>query len=263
MMMNDDQIIQNIEEDESRIPPAVLIVDDDPLVHQMIEPVLTGQGFEVTNACNGLEALHHCRLCRPDAIVLDINMPEMDGYTFLKRLKSDATTPAPSIPPVIVLTSREDMRDIFAEEGINDYLVKPVDPDVLAKKVTAHITRPIKTVLLVEDEDDLRHMIQRRLEKNGYRVISARDGLEAVQLLQRHKPDCSVLDVMLPKMSGFHVCRMIKFNRRLQDCAVVLLTALAGDDVAYTSQSVKADACLHKPFDPPLLLNTLKSLLWD
>ena len=110
----------------------ILVVDDDPVGGRLTEARLAAAGYEVFRAMNGEEALHQLPLVRPDLIVLDIEMPEMNGYTFVMEMKKLEDFKA---TPVIVLTAHSENRAIFARRGISHYLVKPVDFDVLFAKM--------------------------------------------------------------------------------------------------------------------------------
>jgi CheY-like chemotaxis protein len=106
----------------------ILIVDDDPVGVALMDSRLTKAGYEVLIERNGIGGLARLKKDRPDALVLDIEMPEMNGYTFLIEMKKDETI---QNTPVIVQTSHEENRSIFARRGITHYLVKPINFDLL------------------------------------------------------------------------------------------------------------------------------------
>jgi len=102
----------------------ILIVDDDCDFQQLLEFDLKKQGYEIVTANNGEEGLTQAEATNPDLIILDIKMPKMDGYTFVRMLKKEAKT---KNTPLIVLTSYEPMKDMFKLEGVKDYFVKSAD----------------------------------------------------------------------------------------------------------------------------------------
>ena len=108
----------------------ILVVDDDIAAQKILQAFLVSKGFEVETAADGLAGLEKMRQARPDLVVLDVMMPRMDGYGFVLEMKKDAKF---RNVPVIVLTAREMMRDVFMQEGIKDYVVKPYDPEELLK----------------------------------------------------------------------------------------------------------------------------------
>ena len=106
----------------------ILLVDDDQDFVQLLEFDLKKHGYQVITAANGEEGLEKITSEKPALIVLDIKMPKMDGYTFVRRIKKNAET---KNLPVIVLTSYEPMRDMFQLEGVQDYVVKSVNMENL------------------------------------------------------------------------------------------------------------------------------------
>ena len=108
----------------------ILIVDDDNTTQKLLQSFLAAKGFEAEVASDGLAGLEKMKLFHPDLVVLDVMMPRMDGYGFIREIKKD---PKLRSVPVIVLTAREMMRDVFMQEGIQDYVVKPYEPEELLK----------------------------------------------------------------------------------------------------------------------------------
>lgn len=238
----------------------ILVVDDDATTQTLLQSRLSEQGYAVQVAGDGLQALEQCRADRFDIIILDIIMPQMDGYTFLQEFKRMGDIQR---TPIIILTSLDTMKEIFEIEGINDYVVKPFKMEDLLRKIEKRMQAKHKKVLIVDDEVAMSDMLEKRLIANGYEVITASDGLAGLEKARRDKPDLVVLDIMLPKLDGYSVCRMLKFDEKYKNMSVVLLSALAMDKDSQTSKDVRADAYLTKPFDSFVLLNTIKQLLWD
>ena len=119
-----------------------------------------------------------------------------------------------------------------------------------------------KKILLVDDEDDLRKMVKFRLEAEGYEVIEATDGQEGLDKARSIKPDLMILDLMIPKMDGFKVCRMLKLDQKYKDIPIIMFTARAqkkGEELAV--QMCSADAYITKPFEAEVLLEKIKELL--
>lgn len=118
-----------------------------------------------------------------------------------------------------------------------------------------------KTVLAVDDDLDTLNIISLKLEAHGIKVIKARDGYQGFTLFQKHRPDLAILDVMMPKMNGFKVVWLIKHNDASRSTPVILLTARTQESDKKTSEEVKADLYLTKPFDPEELLRQVQRLL--
>ncbi|MBN1304671.1 MAG: response regulator transcription factor [Anaerolineales bacterium] len=116
---------------------TILVVDDKANVRQLLQEYLTEQGFKVTTVTNGREALYEARRSKPDLILLDIMMPEMDGYEFLRQYRQERNT------PVIIITAREEETDavLGLELGADDYVIKPFRMRELVSRVKAVIRR--------------------------------------------------------------------------------------------------------------------------
>ncbi len=116
---------------------TILVVDDAASVRRLLQEYLGEQGFRVLTAVNGREAIYAARQERPDLVMLDLMMPEMDGYEFLKLYRQESRT------PVIVITAREEEADavLGLELGADDYVVKPFRMRELASRVRAVLRR--------------------------------------------------------------------------------------------------------------------------
>jgi len=114
----------------------LLIVDDDRDFVQLLEFDLKKHGYETLTAFNGEEGLERAKLEMPELIILDIKMPKIDGYTFVRRLKKDEATKE---IPVIVLTSYEPMKDMFQLEGVKDYFVKSAHMEGLLETIAKNL----------------------------------------------------------------------------------------------------------------------------
>ena len=116
-------------------------------------------------------------------------------------------------------------------------------------------------VLIVDDEPELMEMVVLRLEANDYQVISAFDGEEGLDKARTEKPDLIILDLMLPKIEGYKVCRLLKFDERYKHIPIILFTARALQSDIKLGAEVGADAYITKPFEPDMLLAKVAQLL--
>ncbi len=103
----------------------ILIVDDSPTIVEITKAMLREEGFEIDTASDGKEALEKVKQFKPDLMLLDIMMPDMDGYSVVKALRRDAAAGSPDYTKVIVVTSKDKMREMFELEGVEGYIVKP------------------------------------------------------------------------------------------------------------------------------------------
>lgn len=118
-----------------------------------------------------------------------------------------------------------------------------------------------KTILLVDDEKDLVETVSFRLQAAGYEVVPAYDGQEGLEKARSLKPNLIILDLMLPRMDGYKVCRLLKFDEKYKGIPVIMFTARAQDSDRQMGLQVGADAYITKPFEPQVLLNKIKELL--
>jgi len=123
------------------------------------------------------------------------------------------------------------------------------------------MAEPRKTILLVDDEEDLVLALNARLKNIGYEVLVARDGLEALRQGRSQNPDLIILDIMLPKMDGYKVCRLLKSDKRYSPIPILLLSARGQDRDRDLGKKAGADDYLVKPFKSEDLVSRIKKLL--
>lgn len=116
-------------------------------------------------------------------------------------------------------------------------------------------------ILLVDDEPSLVKIVSRRLEAEGFRVCTATDGEEALRQVEAERPDLIVLDVMLPKLNGYEVCRKLKWDLKYQKIPILLFTAKALERDEKFGFEAGADGYVRKPFRAPELLEKIRTLL--
>ena len=115
-----------------RVPQKILIVDDDKGIVEVVKIALTKKGYEVFTAGDGNEGIEKVKAHSPDLILLDVVMPEMNGYEFLRALKA---LEGKALTPVVMVTAKEEMEELFKFEGVKEYIVKPTDPSELIQKI--------------------------------------------------------------------------------------------------------------------------------
>lgn len=120
---------------------------------------------------------------------------------------------------------------------------------------------PGKKILVVDDEPDMTKAIGLRLEAAGYETVLAYDGQEAMDKVREAKPDLILLDLMLPKIDGYKVCRLLKFDVKWRHIPIIMLTARAQESDKVMGQEVGADAYLTKPFKSEDLMATIEKFL--
>ncbi len=199
----------------------ILVIDDDPVVQEIVAHALTKQGFRVESALSGEEGLRKARRIRPDAITLDVMMPGMDGWTVLARLKSD---PDLANIPVVMLTIVDEKNRGYSL-GAADYLTKPVERERLAAVLLRFRKNTVNQALVVEDDPSSRDVLCRLLENDGWKVQGARNGIEGLERLEHETPGVILLDLMMPEMDGFEFLRRLQTRSEWKVIPVVVVTA--------------------------------------
>jgi CheY-like chemotaxis protein len=201
---------------------AILAIDDDPTVHDLMTRSLSREGFDVVAASSGAEGLRKARELRPAAITLDVFMPGMDGWTVLSALKAD---PELAEIPVILLTISDDRRRACLL-GAAELLQKPVEPERLAAVLErCQPDRLAGPVLVVDDDPASRDMAARVLRRHFGNVIEAEDGRAALECMARQKPGLIVLDLTMPGMDGFDFIAALRQVADWRKIPIVVLTA--------------------------------------
>ena len=190
----------------------MLVIDDDPTVHDLVQRFLNKEGLNMIAARSGEEGIRLAKELHPAVITLDVLMPGMDGWAVLTELKAD---PALSEIPVIMLTIMDEKQMGYAL-GAADYLTKPIDWDRLVAILQRYeCARPPCPLLVVEDDPVMRDMLRRRLEKEDWTVIEAENGRVALERMTERQPELILLDLMMPEMDGFQFLDEIRQARRM------------------------------------------------
>jgi len=200
---------------------VVLVIDDDQSVLDITERFLSRKGFKVVTADNGHDGLRLARELRPDAITLDVMMPQLDGWTVLAAIKGD---PELAYIPVIMMTIIDDRTRGYAL-GAADYLIKPVNRETLSAALRAASGIGGRKVLVVDDDDLMRSGIAKSLLREGWEVAEAENGLAALESLQQFQPDVIMLDLMMPEMDGFEFLNALRLKPECRDIPVLVVTA--------------------------------------
>jgi DNA-binding response OmpR family regulator len=245
----------------------ILVVDDDAHAREGLTEYLIAMGYSAIGLPAADSLLAVARTERPDLILLDIGLPGIDGFAACRLLK---TEPALSDIPVIFLTAHTDIDNrltAFAL-GAEDFLSKPVDVREVRLRIQIQISRrrvppgvsragddlPRRdvTVVLADDDPEVTRLIDSHLRASGYRTVIAFDGAQAMAAVETHRPDVLVLDLMLPKMSGFDV--LDELRRRGDGPHVVVLSGLGREEDVMRAFAAGAADYMSKPFNVTELL---------
>jgi PAS domain S-box-containing protein len=204
----------------------VLVIDDDPTVRDLVVRTLSKEGFSIATAATGEEGLHLAKTLRPDAITLDVLIPDLNGWAILSALKAD---PEVADIPVIVMTIVDDKNQGLAL-GASDYLTKPIDYKRLATLLEKYQSREADAiaehVLIVEDDGATRDMFRRILEREGWSVTEAANGRLGLEQIKANKPTLILLDLMMPEMDGFEFVTELRNHPEWRSLPIIVITAM-------------------------------------
>jgi CheY-like chemotaxis protein len=208
---------------------TVLALDNDPVALELLTRSLNREGYRAVTASTGEETLRLAREVRPAAIILDVDMPGMNGWDVLTALKADLALAA---IPVIMLTMMDDRPKGFAL-GADDYLVKPIRRSDLAASLHRFLRQQTRgCVLIAEDDANNREVLTRLVQREGWSVTAVENGEAALAAVASRAPDLILLDLMMPRMDGFAFLHQLRTNAASRSIPVVVVTAkeLTGAD---------------------------------
>lgn len=218
-----DQEAEFPEADEDKLGNTVLCVDDDEGVVTLFRRYLRKRGYKVIGLTDATRVLEEAKRINPYAITLDVMMPEKDGWQIIKELKSDPET---SHIPIVMCT-------IISEEekgmslGAADYLVKPIlEQDLLTALDRLNQEAGRHQVLVVDDQRKDRELLRRIIEsQEGYEVVEAKNGQEAIAFIRHTRPHIIILDLMMPGVDGFAVLEAVKADKATRSIPIIVVTA--------------------------------------
>ena len=186
--------LDEVQEEASSLDgKKILVIDDDIIFLDLINTRLLKEGYIVYTANSGEKGLKKAKQIIPDIIILDIVMPDIDGWTVYKKLKS---TPLLAEIPVVIITIG-DYQKMAQDFGVVDFLSKPIDWKTLSKIIEKYTPRADRRHILVVDDDATTRIILRKmLVKDGWKVEEAEDGKDALQCIAKTKPELILLDLL-------------------------------------------------------------------
>jgi len=253
---------------------TVLIIDDSPTFREELKSVLESSGYAVVTAGTGEDGLRAAVDARPAVIVVDGVLPGIDGSTVIRRIRADAALR--STPCILLTASEERSGELNAlDAGADAYVRKGEDTQIILARVTAVLrsagspsavgtTSSLlgpKKILTVDDSITYLHEIAVQLRQEGYDVVPAHSGEEALELLSVQSVDCILLDLMMPGLSGQETCRRIKGSAAWRDIPLIMHTALEEQAAMIEGINAGADDYIAKSSDLEVLCARVRAQL--
>jgi two-component system, NtrC family, sensor kinase len=261
-----------LKEKASDGPPRVLVIDDSITFREVLGTFLRELGYDVVLASSGEEGLRRAADVRPDAIVVDGVMPDLDGTAVIRRIRLDSGLQ--TIPCLLLTASEEGASEILAlDSGADAYVRKGDGNDIVAARLQAmlRVTEESrerdyapsllapKRVLAVDDSVTYLEELSAQLSSDGYEIIKARSGKEALALLAVEQVDAILLDLLMPDLSGTETCKQIKASPGLRNVPLIMLTALAEAHAMIEGINAGADDYVAKTGDFDVLKARLRA----
>ncbi len=244
--------------------PHILVVEDNEIASMQICSILKEKNFRITTTSDGAKGLEKMKEEIPDAIILDLMMPHIDGFTTLEMLRS---SPETAEIPVLILTAKEITREELSrlkKNNIKNLIQKgSLNRDQLALAVEDLFRKPAvysvsHTILVVEDNQDNLFTTTSILDGVGYTSIAAINGEIAVKVAKESQPGLILMDIQLPVMNGLDAARKIKSDSGTAHIPIIALTAKAMKGDRELIMAAGCDDYISKPFDPDSLIDKIK-----
>ena len=218
---------------------TILLIDDEVSLQQLVKMTLKTKGYNVEIAGNGLEGLAKLETIKPDLIILDMNMPKMGGLEFYQKICYGGDHPK---YPVLVLTARANMEQLFKEFNIDGFMAKPMEIDDLLKEVDTIIKKRSeigkevlpgiegsRKVCVIENDPEMLNAIGSTFMSGGYVVSPAHNGTEGVERVFSSIPDVALVKLGLPDIAGDMVILRLKMMAKTRHVKYVLYTAQSAE----------------------------------
>jgi len=235
----------------------ILVVDDEPYIRDMLYQLLTKKGYRVNTAPSGATALEFLKQDLPDLVILDQNMPKMNGLETLKLIRQSDKEIG-----IVVLSGyvTDDLKSA-SEMGVDDFLTKGKDTsaqlffqsieNVLKRQETAvrkQFNR-VSKILVVDDETSVHVLLSKFLIRSGFKIEAALSGQEALEILRTKafQPDVILLDIKMPGMDGLVTLREIR--KIDKEVGVIIMTGSGDESLGFQALNSGAYEYIMKPFN--------------
>lgn len=238
---------------------SILIVEDDPVTLLTINKILIKNEYETLTAKSVKEAIAILESKSSIKLIIsDIMMPEADGFELLKFRQSFLRLRE---IPVLLCSALGDSGSVTKgiSMGANDYLVKPIQKEILLKKIKNLLGSAVKTILLVDDEELMLNVLSNIIERQGYKSIKAKSAEEALEVMKSSYIDLIISDIVLPQMNGLEL--LVTIKEKNSNIPIILITGHSGKYKKVDAIAAGADEYFAKPFRNIEILRKISSLI--
>ncbi|MBN1383290.1 MAG: response regulator [Elusimicrobia bacterium] len=240
----------------------ILAVDDEREIRELLSAELEQQGYVISTAKDGKECLEKIKDEKFDLILLDLQMPKLSGLQTLIEIKKIE----PNVD-VIIMTAHATVSTAVESLKTNayDYVTKPFNFDELKHKIKKCLEKDFiekPKILIVDDDLIAADTLRDILTRENFQVTLAKNGKTAVEITKKSPPDLVLMDIMLPDISGWETCKIIKSNVKTSHIPIIFLTARMvkiEDEIA--SLKLGADDYISRPCDIDILVNRIRNTL--
>ena len=261
----------------------ILIIEDEANNLDVARRIVAGAGHEALSATDGQSGLDLATQEHPDAVLVDLLLPKLDGWAITRALRAQPWAAKIPIIAVSALAMQKD-RDRASEAGCDAFITKPYAPAELREVLNRYFTdatapkRPARPaelpasgvaaadrlgrVLVVDDEPANVELIVRRLVGNGYETFTADNGHDAIAVAIKEQPDLILMDVMMPGLDGWQATRLLKSDPKTVNIPVLFVTARDRPEDVARGFEVGGSMYIHKPVEPIELFARVRTAIF-
>ena len=261
----------------------ILIIEDEANNLDVARRIVRGAGHEALTATDGLAGLELARREHPDAILVDLLLPKLDGWSVTRAIREEPWAAEIPIVAVSALAMQAD-RERAREAGCNDFVTKPYAPAELRAVLNRYFldgsapkvpTRPAELpasgiapserlgkVLVVDDEPANVELIVRRLSGNGYETLTANNGHDAIAVATKEQPDLILMDIMMPGLDGWQATKLLKGDPKTANIPVVFVTARDRPEDVAAGFEAGGMMYVNKPVEPVELFARVRNAIF-
>jgi len=262
--------------------PRVLVVEDNPANLSLMEYLLGASGYAVLTATDGAQGIELARREMPDVILMDLQMPTLNGFEAASQLKAHPTLKRIPLVAVTAFAMVGDRERILAH-GFDGYIPKPITPEIFVDQVQAFVPSNLRspqppvppeslpvagpasrgrTILVVDNSPVNLALVKSTLQPFGYEVLAAGSVREALQIAQQRSLDLILSDVHMPGQSGYDLIRIVKTDHRLRTIPFMFISSTVwGEKERQAALGLGAHTFILRPIEPQALIAEIEACL--